>query len=94
MAEEQAELDRKACEEVLARSRVTAAHDHAFRLATNGRSAELKKLVEEHALDVNKPRSQKEHNSTKTMSQFPTMLHRAAGSGDIATVVYLLEKGS
>ncbi|KAF7978096.1 hypothetical protein HWV62_1496 [Athelia sp. TMB] len=94
IAAEQAELDRIAREEALARSRFAAAHDHAFQLASDGRSAELRKLVEEYALDVNKPRSQKEDNSTKMMSKFPTMLHRAAQSGDTATVVYLLEKGS
>ena len=94
MAAEQAELDRIAREEALARSRFAAAHVHAFQLAADGRSAELKKLVEKYALDVNKPRSQKQDNSTKAMSKFPTMLHRAAGSGDVATVAYLLEKGS
>lgn len=93
-AEALAESQRREREEALSRSRSASAHVHAFTLATEGKAEDLKHVVEKNALDVNKPRSQKDIKTTNQIANFVTMLHLAAGSGDVATVQCLLEKGS
>lgn len=89
-----AESQRLEREEALSKSRSASAHVHAFKLATEGKADDLRHVVEKNALDVNKPRSQKDIKTTNQIVNFSTMLHHAASSADLATVECLLEKGS
>lgn len=97
MAEEQAALNRRAREEAQTQARIVSAHAQAFSLAEEGKGTDMQNLIENYALDVNKPRKLNLKKDAKVASlkvpNFETILHSAAGACDVATVDWLLAKG-
>lgn len=96
-AAEQAEINRLAREEAKDQARQASAQERAFGLAKDGKSEELRSVIEKCNLDVTKPRKinqKKDAKAASKVTNFETMLHAAAGSCDTGVIDYLLERGS
>jgi hypothetical protein len=73
---------------------LSTAQINAFQFGKEGRSAEMRSIIEKFDLDVTKPRKLNSKKDVKVKeTNFETMLHVAAGSCDVALIDWLLGRG-
>ena len=78
--------------------RLASHQDHAFSLGKEGKGSEMRAIIEQHDLDVTKPRnlkpSKKQTKQTDQSGYVETMLHVAAASCDASLVDWLIQRGA
>ncbi|KII84274.1 hypothetical protein PLICRDRAFT_701857 [Plicaturopsis crispa FD-325 SS-3] len=100
-AEQQAAHERAARESYRDEQRRASFQSQAFQLGRAGKGADMRRMVEDAALDVTQPQKpptapakDKTAKSKPAPKQFETMLHAAAGACDEETVAFLLARGA
>lgn len=96
-AEEEAQIKNAEREAHSSQMRLASHQDRAFNLGKEGKGSEMRTVIEQHDLDVTKPRNLKLKKQAKQPDQsanFETMLHVAAVSCDASLVDWLIQRGA
>ena len=97
-AEEEAKIRNAEREAHSSQMRLASHQDRAFNLGKEGRGREMRDIIEQHDLDVTKPRnlkpSKKQIKQADQSCFIETMLHVAAASCDVSLVNWLIQRGA